>query len=186
MPKGIEDEISRKGNWMDLILWRHAQAEEQTVSPYGLGDRDLDRSLTDKGRRQAKKVSGWMLKRLDPSARILSSPSLRTIQTARCLGRKVETLDLLYQGSARQILYWLHWPDLLSTTVVVGHQPSIGRLASLILTGEDFPLTMETGAFFWFRWKEGDSGGHPVLVWAMSPGYLRKNLQREKDSFNER
>jgi phosphohistidine phosphatase len=166
---------------VDLILWRHAKAEEQTVVPFnGFGDlmSDFDRSLTDKGWRQAKKVSGWMMKRLDPDARILSSPSIRTMQTAQCLGRKVEKLDLLYQGSARQILSALHWPDLLSTTVVVGHQPSIGRLVSMVLTGEEFPLLGNPGAFFWFRWKEGVSGGQPVLLWAMSPGCLRKNLQK--------
>ena len=169
---------------MDLILWRHAKAEDLSSLTDGRGEsmRDLDRSLTDKGWREAKKVSRWMEKRLDPSSIIFSSPSLRTIQTAQCLGRKIQVLDLLYQGSAKQILSFLHWPELQSTTVIVGHQPSIGRLASLILTGEDFPLVLEPGAFFWFRWKAGYSGGQPALVWAMTPGYLKKSSRKNEKS----
>ena len=177
VPNFLDGTFSRKEDLMDLVLWRHSKAEElpRFVDGQGESIRDFDRSLTDKGWRQARKVSGWMGKRLDPSSRIIASPSLRTIQTAQCLGRTIQTLDLLYQGSARQILSFLHWPELQCTTVIVGHQPVIGRLASLILTGEEFPLEVETGAFFWFRWKEGYSGGKPVLVWAMSPGHLNKN-----------
>jgi len=169
---------------MDLILWRHAKAEELSPLADGCGEpmRDLDRSLTDKGWRAAKKVSRWMEKRLDSSSIIFSSPSLRTIQTAQCLGRKIQVLDLLYHGSAKQIFSFLHWPELQSSTVIVGHQPSIGRLASLILTGEDFPLVLEPGAFFWFRWKTGYSGGQPALVWAMTPGCLKKNSRKNENA----
>ncbi|WP_050989479.1 SixA phosphatase family protein [Leptospirillum ferrooxidans] len=167
---------------MDLVLWRHAKAEELSVLADSSGEpmRDLDRPLTDKGWRDAKKVSGRIEKRLDSSFVIFSSPALRTIQTAQCLGRKIKVLDLLYQGSAKQIFSFLHWPELQSSTVIVGHQPSIGRLASLILTGEDFPLVVEPGAFFWFRWKTGYSGGQPALVWAMTPGCLKKNSRKNE------
>ena len=41
---------------MDLILWRHAEAEE--------GGPDLERRLTPKGRKQAKRVAAWLLQRL--------------------------------------------------------------------------------------------------------------------------
>ena len=41
---------------MDLILWRHAEAEE--------GDNDLARELTPKGEKQAARVAEWLLQRL--------------------------------------------------------------------------------------------------------------------------
>jgi phosphohistidine phosphatase len=177
------EHLSGKERLMDLILWRHAQAEDLSMALGGIGVsmRDLDRSLTDKGWRQAKKAARWLDKRLEPSSRIFASPSIRTLQTARCLGRELEIVDILYQSSARQIRDWLQWPNLPSTTVVVGHQPAMGRLVSLILTGEEFPLAVETGAFYWLRWKEGREGGQqPVLLWAMSPGCLKKNNEGKK------
>jgi phosphohistidine phosphatase len=45
---------------MDLILWRHAEAEE--------GGPDLERKLTPKGRKQAKRVAAWLLQRLPASS----------------------------------------------------------------------------------------------------------------------
>lgn len=174
----------KNGVLMDLVLWRHAHAEEGLAAGGGKASSisDLDRSLTEKGYRQAKKVSRWMEKKLPQNFRILASPSLRTIQTAKCLGRKVEVLNLLYQGSSRQILEYLAWPELQSPTVIVGHQPTIGRIASLILTGEEFPLAVETGDLWWFRWKEGFSGGHPVLVCVISPGLLKKSFWEKEKS----
>src|SRR3989304_4024273 len=41
---------------MELILWRHADAEE--------GERDLERKLTGKGRKQATRVARWLQHRL--------------------------------------------------------------------------------------------------------------------------
>ncbi|MEO7547467.1 MAG: histidine phosphatase family protein, partial [Ramlibacter sp.] len=40
---------------MDLILWRHAEAED---APEG-GD-DLDRALTSRGEKQAARVAAWL------------------------------------------------------------------------------------------------------------------------------
>jgi phosphohistidine phosphatase SixA len=62
---------------MDLILWRHADAEDAIP--------DLTRNLTTKGDRQAKRMAGWLRVHLPKQARILSSPANRSRQTADAL-----------------------------------------------------------------------------------------------------
>ena len=66
---------------MDLILWRHAEAEEADV-----GADDLARALTPKGERQAERMAEWLNRRLAHSTRTLVSPALRCQQTAKALG----------------------------------------------------------------------------------------------------
>ena len=65
---------------MDLILWRHAEAEP--------GEPDLGRRLTAKGIQQAERMAKWLDRHLPATTRILSSPADRAQQTARALKRK--------------------------------------------------------------------------------------------------
>ena len=67
---------------MDLILWRHAEA---VLEREGLPD--LDRSLTSKGERQAKRMAEWLNHRLAHSTRVIVSPARRCQQTAKALDR---------------------------------------------------------------------------------------------------
>ena len=62
---------------MDLILWRHAEAE--IAAP---GQDDLQRALTPKGERQARRMAAWLNQRLAATTRVLVSPALRCRQTA--------------------------------------------------------------------------------------------------------
>ena len=59
---------------MDLLLWRHAEAVE--------GLPDSTRELTERGRRQARKVAEWLEQRRPKKLRVLVSPTVRTRQTA--------------------------------------------------------------------------------------------------------
>src|SRR5450756_2784577 len=62
---------------MDLILWRHAEAED--------GMPDSARELTKRGRKQAVQIGAWLKERLPADCAILVSPSMRTQQTADAL-----------------------------------------------------------------------------------------------------
>ena len=64
---------------MDLILWRHADAED--------GNDDLARALTPKGVKQAKKVAAWLREQLKDVAeyRLIASEAVRTQSTAQQL-----------------------------------------------------------------------------------------------------
>ena len=84
---------------MDLILWRHAEAE---VGPEGdpEADSDLARALTARGEKQAARMASWLDRQLPGSARILVSPARRCEQTALALGRKFKIRDELAPGAS--------------------------------------------------------------------------------------
>ena len=77
---------------MDLILWRHAEAED--------GFPDLKRALTPKGRKQAAKMAAWLHKHLTEPVRVLVSPAVRAQQTAEAFTKSFETVDEIAPGAA--------------------------------------------------------------------------------------
>lgn len=127
---------------MELILWRHADAEDAFP--------DEGRRLTEKGRRQAVRMAEWLNGRLPGDYRVISSPAVRAQQTAEALGRTVKTEPALSTASTPQaLLRAVGWPDGERATVVVGHQPTLGAAAALALTGRAAAWPVKKGAFWW-------------------------------------
>ena len=113
---------------MDLILWRHADAEDRMP--------DEARALTAKGEKQARRVAAWLKKQLPKGARVMASPAKRAQQTARALTRRFETrVEIGTSAGPQSILDAAGWPDGEATVVVVGHQPTLGQAAALAVTG---------------------------------------------------
>ena len=77
---------------MDLILWRHAEAED--------GVPDGERALTKKGRKQAAALAAWLNERLPKRPRILVSPAVRAQQTAAALGQAFTTAREIGVGAS--------------------------------------------------------------------------------------
>jgi len=137
---------------MDLILWRHAEAE-----PGHEGLPDLERALTSKGQKQAKRMGKWLDSQLPESCRILVSPAVRTVQTAEGLGRKYKTHAELAPGAEPEaILQAANWPAGRETVVIVGHQPTLGQVAALLLTGEPLDWEMKKAGAWWFVQRDPD------------------------------
>ena len=136
---------------MDLILWRHAEAEP--------GVPDLERALTVKGQKQARRMAEWLGSQLPDNCRILVSPAVRTLQTAEALGRKFKLMPELAPGAeAQDILAAANWPGNKETVLVVGHQPTLGQAAALLLTGEVQDWEMRKASAWWFSQREpGDA-----------------------------
>ncbi|MYN18775.1 histidine phosphatase family protein [Rugamonas sp. FT107W] len=131
---------------MDLILWRHAEAEEAQA-----GMADLERALTAKGQKQARRMGQWLDSQLPDSCRVLCSPALRTLQTAEALGRKFKIhSDLAPGADPSDILKAANWPANKDTVLVVGHQPTLGQAASLLLTGDDLEWDIRKASAWWF------------------------------------
>lgn len=137
---------------MDLILWRHADAED--AAP---GKPDADRELTGKGEKQAERMAGWLRKRLGKNAIVMASPARRAQQTARALTRNVETCPEVGTGAdARSVLRAAGWPEGERTVVVVGHQPTLGQAAALALTGKMADWSVRKGAIWWLESRDGE------------------------------
>jgi len=150
---------------MDLILWRHAEAEP--------GEPDLGRRLTSKGIKQAERVAHWLDANLPDTLRILVSPADRAQQTALALKRKFRTVDELGPGaSASAVLSAAGWPDARESALVVGHQPTLGEVASLLLAGEELSWSIRKGAVWWLSNRVRDGVSTVVLKVVIGPDFV--------------
>ena len=140
---------------MDLILWRHADAAE--------GARDLERKLTAKGRKQAERMSAWLVARLPDRYSLLVSPARRACETADALGIRYKIVESLAPGAAPgDILEACGWPSHKGAVVVVGHQPDLGRTAALLVSGTDGEWSVKKGGLWWLGSRE--RGGETQVV----------------------
>ena len=153
---------------MNLVLWRHAEAHEARE-----GDDDLERTLTAKGEKQAKRMGQWLDRQLPELTRILVSPARRTEQTAQALGRKYKIRpDLAPGGTVAQLLEAVQWPDDKSTVLVVGHQPVLGQTISQLLGLSASECAVKRGAIWWLRSRERGALAQTVVVTVQSPETL--------------
>jgi phosphohistidine phosphatase len=150
---------------MDLILWRHAQAED--------GAPDDERELTANGRKQALRMGAWLDRVLPAGCRILCSPTVRTQQTVEALGRKFKIVDAIgTNASAREVLDAAGWPDARGPVMVVGHQPWLGRVASLLLTGSEQDWTVKKSNAWWIAQRDREEGNAVVLKAVLAPEFF--------------
>lgn len=158
---------------MELILWRHAEAEP--------GEPDASRVLTAKGHKQAWRMAEWLDANLPSSCRILSSPALRAVQTADALGRKFKRLDALAtDASVDGVLAAIDWPNGRDPVLLVGHQPTLGQLAAHLIGGSEQDWTIRKANVWWIAERAGDDGEEArassqyYLRAVMAPDLLRK------------
>jgi triphosphatase len=152
---------------MELILWRHAEAEE--------GHPDLARALTPKGRRQAQKMAEWIKGQLPGSVRIVASPAVRTRQTADALDLPYEILPQIDPAAnANDLLKATGWPDGHGVVILVGHNPSISVLASRLAGAEESSVVLRRAAAWWYDSNGGADGTQPhiTLKTVMTPSLL--------------
>lgn len=139
---------------MELILWRHAEAE-----PGSFDKPDEARELTEKGRKQARKMAEWLNRNLPDDCKVLCSPAVRTVQTVEALGRKFTTDRALAPDvSADSILRAAGWPDGDGTVLVVGHQPTLGHVAALLIAGKQKEWHLRKGSICWIASKADEEG----------------------------
>ncbi len=147
---------------MDLILWRHADAQD--------GEVDMTRELTAKGRKQAQQMAAWLRPRIPEKTRILVSPAARALQTADALKLDYAVVANLAPGAMGvQVLSEAGWPDASGTVLLVGHQPTLGDAASLLLFGETRTLSLKKGGLVWLSNRVRGSQPQTILKAAMSP-----------------
>lgn len=149
---------------MDLLLWRHAEAEDD--------DDDLRRRLTERGMKQARTMAAWIRQHQPKDLRIIVSPAVRTQQTAEALGLPFETQRKIGPDACvSELIAASGWPHASGSVLIVGHQPSLGRMASLLLAGHEAEWTIKKGALWWLsnRVRRGET---QTVLRAMIPAEL--------------
>jgi phosphohistidine phosphatase len=151
---------------MELILWRHADAED--AGPAG----DAARRLTRRGRRQAHRMAEWLRPRLEGDWRIVASPAARAKETADALELPYEVREpISTSATAAGVLREAGWPEGRNT-LVVGHQPTLGEVAALLLGGEAGEVAVRKGAILWFAQRRRDGRTETLLKVVLDPDML--------------
>jgi phosphohistidine phosphatase len=150
---------------MDLLLWRHADAED--------GIPDAGRALTRKGLKQAAQVAQWLRPRLPADCRIIASPAKRAQQTAQALELPYATERRIgTSADVADLVAAANWPTRPGTVILVGHQPTLGQLAAWLLSGEQAAWTIKKGALWWFSSRAASDAAQAVLKAVVSPELL--------------
>lgn len=151
---------------MDLILWRHCEAEE--------GLDDMARRLTAHGQKQAERMARWLRAEMPKETRILASPAVRTQQTVKALGLDYETVPEIAPGAqvsaVLDVAGWsLQGTEQAGAVLVVGHQPTLGMTAAALLCGQAGGFALKKGAIVWVRQRDRDDRRELTLVASLTP-----------------
>ena len=119
-----------------LLLLRHAKTE-----PLSHGD-DFDRALTERGRKDARRIGEWLADERFAPDLCLYSGAARTRETFEIVAAaqprpiEAEEENALYDAPSQRILGLVRGlPARVGAALVVGHNPGMGELANM-LTGE--------------------------------------------------
>jgi phosphohistidine phosphatase len=162
-----------------LLLVRHAKSS--WADP---GQRDIDRPLNERGRRNAPEMGKRLRERGLVPDLIVSSPARRALATAQLLADAfgmargdIEIVDALYEASTAT---WLETigalPAAVGTALMVGHNPELTELANLLCREtriDNLPtcgvLCLEYGVRGWPA-TAGREPAHWTLDWPRRSG----------------
>lgn len=150
---------------MNLLLWRHAEAED--------GPDDMQRALTRRGRKQAEQGAQWLRKHAPSDLSILVSPAVRTRQTADALQLDYTVVpEIAPNAGPAHLLAVSGWPLAAQSVLIIGHQPTLGRLASTLLAGIDLPWTLKKGGIWWLARRQRDEDFQIVVRAVVNPEFI--------------
>jgi phosphohistidine phosphatase len=157
---------------MKLLIVRHGLAGDKTKwkGP------DSERPLTKEGRQKFKKAAKGLAE-LEDVDLVVTSPFLRALQTAELLseeaGAPLRKLPELSPGRRPEEVLAPLAQLQESVVAVVGHEPGLGRLVSLLCAAGGLRLKMKKGGAALV-----DCGGRPrqaaaTLLWLMTSDQLK-------------
>lgn len=133
-----------------LVIVRHAKSDWSTELP------DEQRPLADRGRRDAPLIGPWIAEHVGTVDLVLCSPAVRARQTWQLAAAglrpepPVRYEERIYGSGPSGLLGLLdELPDRLRTVVLVGHNPTLTELVT-VLSGESHEL--KTSALAVLRW----------------------------------
>jgi phosphohistidine phosphatase len=162
---------------MHVYLVRHAIAHERDAARW---PRDSERPLTSDGERRFRRAARGLAHHLPRSAVILTSPFARARSTAELLAeiaqlRAPQECKPLSAGEPAQDVFeaidHLRDPEV----VLVGHEPQLGKLLSVCLTGDAAQMKVEfkKGGAACVLFRGRPTPGRGVLLWHLPPRMLR-------------
>jgi len=165
---------------MELVLIRHGVAEDREAFAAGKRD-DALRPLTKQGRWKMERVAKGLRRTVRSIDLLASSPLVRAMETAAIVsagygGLKVSTAPAFApDGSMDACLEWLRRHGSVRTLAVVGHEPSLGALATWLLTGtRESRIPLRKGGVCGIEFTAPPRAGEGQLLWLLTPAQLRR------------
>ena len=164
---------------MDVYLVRHAIAEDRDARRW---PDDAERPLTTDGAERFRRAAAG-LRRVAPGVDVvLASPYVRAWQTAEILHDvtgwpEPERCKALEATSAPvAALEVLKGLDASVTVALVGHEPFLSSLASLLLARDEDAVTLELkkGGVVFLECPADCEPGSALLRWHVPPKLLRR------------
>ena len=159
-----------------LFLVRHAIAEERGPE----WPDDDQRPLTRDGLRKWKKAAGGLARVLPKVDELLTSPLVRTCQTAEVLARalsptpRVTPFEPLRPDTPiNEAIAALRARPARGAVVLVGHDPMLSELASALLHLQG-PLEFKKGGAMAIESRGLGTRGPARLGWFLTPRLLRQ------------
>ena len=166
---------------MIVYLVRHAPAAERNAARW---PDDSSRPLTKKGERKFARAAAGLARLAEPPSLVLASPYSRAWRTAELLEEHAgwtapEWCPALSAdrdaSEAIPQLQALHTRDVASVALV-GHEPIMGELLSLLLVGDAdlLPAPFKKGAVARLTFTAPPAPASAQLDWFVTPGTLRR------------
>ena len=160
---------------MNLYLLRHGLAVERGASDYA---KDSERPLLPKGERKLWRIAEAMEALELKFDLILSSPYVRTRQTAEIVAeafnarKKIQfSENLTPTGNAKELITQLiEQSPAPKSVLLVGHEPYLSRLISVLISGgSDAFITMKKGGLCRLETESLAYGRCASLIWLLTP-----------------
>ena len=163
---------------MNIFILRHGIAVEPGSPGF---EKDSARPLIPRGERRLRSASEAMKKLELSFDLILSSPFVRAKQTAEIIAselklkKRVEFFGgLVPGGNSKALIYALNeLKPSPENVLLVGHEPSLSRLISLLVSGgADATIEMKKGGLCKLEVGELRFGQCARLAWLLTPSQM--------------
>lgn len=168
-----------------LLIVRHAIAEDREEAAR-LGHTDAERPLTNKGVKRMKTIASGIARQIPTPEWILTSPLLRAQQTAELLASALPEATITFEQhlvpgtSLNKLITHLNKQIREGTAVLVGHEPDLSNLISLLLFDEESAaIQLKKGGAALLDFPRHIASGQATLLWLMTPRQLRASADEK-------
>ncbi len=177
----IHDTMDQPSKGRRLLIMRHAKSDWETP-----GERDFDRPLAKRGRRDAPRMGAWLRAQGLVPDLVLSSPARRARETASkvCKVLDIETETIrweprIYDATRAHLIEVLaDCPADRPLVLLVGHNPGLEELLEYLVRGSGTlpggDKTLPTAAVASVRlkadWRKLTAGSGRVEHWMCPKG----------------
>jgi phosphohistidine phosphatase len=160
---------------MEIYVLRHGIAVERGTPAY---KKDSDRPLTKEGEEKMHQIAAAMLAMELKFDLILSSPYKRAAQTAQIVAAELDeevtfTEFLEPEGNPLALIGQIN-DEKPQRFLLVGHEPALSRLISLLVTGgTEASIELKKGGLCKMTAEKLSFGQCATLNWLLTPKQLR-------------